>query len=140
MKLNLIMPAVLGVCLFPLQPNLVCAQAMWTPATSTEIDLAGQEVFNIRTNEGGFSPQQRAETVRERLIPILGIKNIHPDDVAVIQTVPDKYASIFVRHQLLIRVDDGLARANKTSSLSLANAWAAKLRQVLPQASVKQNH
>lgn len=96
--------------------------------------------MRIRTGAGGYTAEQRAEAVRERLVPILSMENLTPDDVAIRQTRPNQDAHIFVRDRLLITVDRTLTQANGGGDpYTLASAWAEKLRMVLPQVKGPQN-
>lgn len=110
-----------------------------TPTTSTIISLGGKQIMDIRTGAGGLTPQQRAEAVRERLIPILSITHLTPEDVRVQQPRPHQAASIYVRGHLLVTVDRTLARADGTKPFTLANRWAATLADVLPSVNARPN-
>jgi hypothetical protein len=103
--------------------------------TSTTIALAGQNIMRIRTGIGGYTAEERADAVRQRLIPILSLPHLRPSDVTVTMVNP-KLSDIFVRGILLLTVDETLARANRQSPEQLATVWAANLRQALPQSSV----
>ncbi|MBV9851829.1 MAG: hypothetical protein JO250_19350 [Armatimonadetes bacterium] len=100
--------------------------------TSTTISLAGQVVMRIRTGAGGYTAEQRADAVRTRLTPILSLQNLSANDVTV-QTLNPNQSNILVRGHLLLTVDRTLARANGMRPAQLAQAWAANLRQTIPQ-------
>ena len=98
------------------------------------ITLGGQIIMRIRTGAGGYTAVQRAEAVRERLVEILSQENLRPADVTVRQTRFRQDASIYVRDRLLITVDRTLSQANGNGDpAALANNWAQRLRNVLPQ-------
>lgn len=106
-----------------------------TAATGTDIDLAGQVVMRIRQGAGGYTAEQRADIIRTRLIPILSNANLRAEDITVSDSVSSP--TIYVAGQQLITIDWNLARYNKTTPMGLAQAWAANLRRVLPQAAAK---
>ncbi len=137
---------------FPLVPVLLAAgmlasssapaQTAAVPApvvTSTIISLGGRQIMNIRTGAGGYTPQQRADAVRDRLVPILSITNLTPADVQVQQKRAGQDASITVRGHLLITVDRTLAQANGMKPYALAQKWASALAAVLPQVNAHPN-
>ena len=100
--------------------------------TSTTISLAGQVVMRIRTGAGGYTAEQRADAVRTRLTPILSLPNLSASDVTVATPNPNQ-SNILVRGHLLLTVDRTLAQANGEKPAQLAQAWAANLRQAIPQ-------
>ena len=120
-------------------PSAVSAQASRPAVADTTISLGGRQIMNIRTGAGGYTARQRADAVRARLVPILSITNLTPEDVSVRQQRPGKDASIYVRGHLLVTVDRTLARANCARPFALADRWAAKLAAVLPQMDVRPN-
>ncbi len=103
--------------------------------TDTSITLNGQTVMRIRTGAGGYTAEQRADAVRNRLVPILSLRRLQPGDVTV-QLVNPNQSNILVRGRLLLTVDQTLAKANGEAPEQLAEAWAANLRETLPAASV----
>lgn len=115
------------------------------PATSASasgntVTFGGQILMRIRTGSGGFTAEQRADQVAQRLIPILSLKNLKPEDVTVTQTRKYQDATISVRGKLLVTVDKGLSQANGNNDPGdLARAWADNLRKVLPEISVQAN-
>ena len=100
--------------------------------TSTTISLAGEVVIRIRTGAGGYTAEQRADAVRTRLTPILSLPDLSAKDVTV-QTRNPNQSNILVRGHLLLTVDRTLALANGEKPVQLAQAWAAKLRETIPQ-------
>ncbi len=127
----------LGLC--ALSISLVAPVRAQAPAdaanTNTSIALDGQTVMRIRTGAGGYTAEQRADAVRHRLIPILSLRNLRPGDVMVEMINPNQ-SNIMVRGELLLTVDQTLARANGESPEQLAQAWAANLRRTLPASAV----
>ena len=103
--------------------------------TSTTIALAGQDIMRIRSGAAGFTPQQRAEAIRLRLIPIQSMKDLNADDVQV-AALPRGERAITVRGRLLATVDRELAAQNEASPAELADTWAGNLRSTLPETRV----
>ncbi len=134
---------------FPLISAFLAAMLAATPApaqsvpspvsASTVISLGGKQIMNIRTGAGGFTPQQRADAVSDRLVPILSITNLTPADVHVQQKRAGQDASITVRGHLLITVDRTLAQVNGMTPYALAEKWAGTLAAVLPQVNAHPN-
>lgn len=114
-------------------------------ASSYELDrqtitYSGQILFRIRTGVAGYTAEQRADAVRERLGPILALRNLVPKNVTVQQDHPYGDANIYVRDRLLITVDKTLAQANGNNDPGdLARQWADRMRSILPTVSVKQS-
>lgn len=104
------------------------------------ITYSGQILFRIRTGVAGYTAEQRADAVRERLGPILAMHNLVPKNVTVQQEKPYGDANIYVRDRLLITVDKSLAQANGNNDPGdLARQWADRMRSILPTVSVKQS-
>ncbi|WP_125205997.1 hypothetical protein [Capsulimonas corticalis] len=93
--------------------------------------------MDIRVGIDGCSPHQRADRVRRRLSPILGIADLRPSDVVVRRSRHGRDVSISVHRHLLVIVDNALARANGMKPRVLAAHWAATLSVVLPQVCVQ---
>jgi len=109
-------------------------------ADAGEITYSGNLLFRIRTAAGGYTAAQRAEAVKERLVPILSMQELHPSEIRVVQEKPKLDAAIYVRDRLLITVDPDMARANGNGDpLDLANVWAERVRRILPQVVNSEN-
>jgi hypothetical protein len=103
------------------------------------VTYSGQTLMRIRTAAGGYTAEQRAAAVQDRLQVILSTENLTPEDVVVKQTRRYQDASIYVRDRLLITVDKKLAQANGNNEPgALAAQWAERMRTILPTVSVKQ--
>ncbi len=102
-----------------------------------DIAIAGTVVMRMREGAGSYTPEQRAYIINQRLIPILSINRLHPNDVNVRSPRNEQYATIWVRNHLLVTVGEPLARANNTTPTALARVWAENLRDTLPKMSVK---
>jgi len=124
-----------------ISPNAAGAVAQGeTVRDGNTVTYSGQILMRIRTGAGGYTAEQRAEAVKERLGPILSLENLKPEEVTVRQERAKQDASIYVRDRLLITVDRTLARANGNGDPgALARAWADRLRGILPGVSVKQS-
>ncbi len=107
-----------------------------SPSSSTLISVSGEELFRIRAGAGGYTAAQRADKVRERLVPILSLPALKADDVVIRQSRPGQDAAIYVRGLLLVTVDRTLASANRAKPFALASHWADRLREVLPRVGV----
>jgi hypothetical protein len=104
------------------------------------LTYSGQTLFRIRTGGGGYSAEQRAEAVRERMVPILSLENLRPEEITVRQTRKYQDATIYVRDRLLITIDQEMARSNGNNDPgALAQQWAERMRRILPTVSVKQS-
>lgn len=102
-----------------------------THSSRTEINLGGEVIMRL-VGEAGQTAEQRANIIRERLIPILALDNLQAEDV-VLRAGPDMaYTSIYVRNHLLVTVTQGLARANNTTPENLARVYLERFRRILP--------
>ncbi len=137
MTFNQALAIILAILVLGFSPVSVRAQGEVTAATSTIISLGGKQIMNIRTGAKGFTAQQRADNVRDRLVTILSLTHLSAADVRVQgnRHRPKQDASIYIRHRLLITIDAGLAAANHTTQLALAEQWAAALTAILPEVS-----
>jgi hypothetical protein len=103
------------------------------------VTYSGQILMRIRTAAGGYTAEQRAAAVQDRLQEILSTENLTPEDIVVKQTRRYQDASIYVRDRLLITVDRKLAQSNGNNEPgALAAQWAERMRKILPTVSVKQ--
>ena len=138
--------AVIAVAALGLQSAAFAAPQATDPAaiendnTGGAVTFSGRLLMRVRTASGGYSADQRASEIEGRLVPILSLHNILPDDVTVEQTRPYQDAAIYVRGQLLVTVDKSLAQANGNNDPgALAREWADRMRRILPEVSVKSN-
>jgi hypothetical protein len=103
------------------------------------IAYSGSVLMRLRTNAGGYAPEQRADEVIERLRPILELPGLRSEDIRVSRDEISGEAMIFVRDLPLVTIDHALARANNTNSpILLAEEWAVQLRSVLPLVCTRQ--
>lgn len=108
------------------------AQAVESPS-NTDISLGGKVIMTIREGSGGYSASQRAEIIRRRLEPILRMPGIKPSEVTIRDNPEGPYASIYVRDRLLVTVTQDMARSNNSTPEVLAEMYAGRLRELLPQ-------
>ncbi len=125
-----------AVCLIALGGTAPVLAQETPPGTVT---YSGQILMRIRTGAGGYTAEQRAAAVQDRLQAILSTENLTPEDITVKQARRYQDASIYVRDRLLITVDRKLAQANGNNEPgALAAQWAERMRTILPTVSVKQ--
>ena len=98
-----------------------------------KIVVAGQLVAVPRVSAGGFTAQQRANQVNDRLAYILGYERLCPRDINA-KLAPGDSRAIMVGNKLLITVTPRDARANKTTVGKLTDEWLKRARSALPQA------
>lgn len=99
-------------------------------ATSNEVFVGGTVILRVREAAGGFSPEQRAASIQERVNRLLGTGPIQPSDVTVEPMGSE--AVVRVKGQLLFTADQQTAKLNQSTPMELANTWADHMRQVLP--------
>lgn len=103
-------------------------------SSRTEIILGGEVIMRL-VGEGGVSAEQRADIIRERLIPIMAMDDLQASDITLRQGPDMSYTSIYVRGNLLVTVTQALARSNKTTPEELAAIYLTRFRRILPQVS-----
>ncbi len=92
--------------------------------------IGGTPIMRVRVAAAGYSPQQRASAIQERLNRILAHGPIHPADITA--SAQGAEAVVRVKGRLLFTADRATARYNQATPLELANQWADHLRGVLP--------
>jgi len=98
--------------------------------------IIGQEVvLRVRFAAGGYSVEQRADIVTQRINRLLGSRVFDPSDVTV--AVRNKEYVVLMGDTLIITVDKETAAFNKTTPEKLANIWADNLRRVIPKAKAQ---
>lgn len=98
--------------------------------TSNAVLVGGTPIMRVRVASGGFSPEQRAAQIQERVNRFLGQGPIRPGEITV-QPAGNE-AVVQVKGQLLFTADWATARFNHSTPAQLANMWAAHMRDVLP--------
>lgn len=118
--------AALAVALALTAPALP-AQA---PSNSNAVFVGGTPIMRVRIASGGYSPEQRAAQIQERVNKFLGQGPIRESDITVQPSGNE--AVVLVKGQLLFTADWGTARFNHSTPMQLANMWADHMRGVLP--------
>ena len=103
--------------------------AAQTPNGNTVI-VGGTPIMRVRVAVAGYSPEQRAAQIQERLNQILAHGPIKPTDITV-EPLGNE-AVVQVKGKLLFTADWATARFNHATPMNLANQWAQHMRDVLP--------
>lgn len=96
--------------------------------------IAGFEIVHVRAGKNGRDPVSRTLVWDARNVEILSRTQSPPlrrTDTRVVNRNGHTYVT--VRKYVLLEVTPEDARAERTSVRSLANRWADRVRQVLPQ-------
>lgn len=95
--------------------------------------LVGQDVvLRIRFAAGGYTVQERAESVMLRINELLGAQPFDPNDVKVVQK--NKEWVVTIGNALIITADSATAKYNGSTPQQLATMWAKNLRIAIPKA------
>ena len=101
-------------------------------APPADLNLGGQTILTLHTSVGNLTPKERIDVIEQRLVRILGIPRITPDDVAV-YTPTGKPPVIYAVGRKLITVDAATAREEAAAPpLDVATIWAKRFQQILP--------
>jgi hypothetical protein len=103
-----------------------------TTDTSNLVLVGGTPILRVYEGAGGFTAEERATEIQERVNNLLGQGPITAKDVTVAMQGDD--AVVLVKGQLLFTAswqDADMAMANSTP-MDLANIWAARMRTILP--------
>jgi hypothetical protein len=100
------------------------------PSTSNAVFVGGTPIMRVRVPAGGFSPEQRAAAIQERVNEALSHGPIHASDITVEPSGNE--AVVLVKGHLLFTADWATARFNEATPMDLANQWADHMRMVLP--------
>ena len=117
--------ALTGACAFADDISTAVA-----PDTSNAVFVGGTPIYRVRVGGGGYTPEQRAVEIQDRVNDCLSIGPIMPEDITV-SPVGDEYA-VYVKGRLMLTADMATARYNQSTPYDLANRWAHHLREVLP--------
>ncbi len=99
-------------------------------STANAVFIGGTTIMRVRVAAAGYSAEQRASAIQERLNRILAQGPILPSDITVSPLGAE--AVVRVKDRLLFTADMATARYNQATPLALANQWADHLRAVLP--------
>lgn len=93
-----------------------------------EVSINGNVVLRLRVGAGGFTAEERALIIRQRLSDVVAV-GIEPSDVHA-GMVRDQPA-VLAGDAIIITADAEHARLNSTTQVELAEAWARNLAGVL---------
>ena len=99
-------------------------------SNASAVFIGGTPIMRVRVAAAGYSPEQRATAIQERLNRILAHGPIHSSDI--IASAQGAEAVVRVKGRLLFTADMATARYNQATPLELANQWADHMRAVLP--------
>jgi len=97
----------------------------------TSVFVGGTSIMRVRFASGGFTAEQRARSIQERVNRMLGQGPIDPSDITVAQVDPTD-AAVYVKGQLLFTADKATANFNSSTPIDLAQSWASTMRRLLP--------
>lgn len=101
-----------------------------THSNGNAVFVGGTPIMRVRVAAAGYTPEQRAAAIQERLNDILAHGPVRPADITV--AVQGGDAVVRVKGRLLFTADSATARFNQATPLVLANQWAQNMRAVLP--------
>ena len=99
-------------------------------ASANAVFVGGTCIMRVQVATAGFSREQRAAAIQERVNQILGNGTVAPTDVTV--EPAGNEATVNVKGKLLFTADWSTARYNHSTPTDLANTWADNMRRVLP--------
>jgi hypothetical protein len=99
-------------------------------STANAVFIGGTPIMRVRVAAAGYSTEQRASAIQERLNRILAHGPILPSDITVSPLGTE--AVVRVKGHLLFTADMATAHYNEATPLELANQWAGHMRAVLP--------
>ena len=113
--------------------SLFAGQAMASGITDTSnsVFVGGTPIYTVRVGGGGYTPEERADAIQQRVNECLGIGPIYPQDVTIEQ-FGGEY-TVNVKGRLVFTADSATARYNQSTPHELAHIWATHLRHVLPE-------
>ena len=112
------------------QPNDISSAS--SKYSSTSVFVGGTPIMRVRFGASGYTPEQRAAVIQDRVNNILSQGAILPADISV-QDLDRNDSAVYVKGKLLFTADAGTAKYNTTTAHALAMKWANTMRQVLPE-------
>jgi len=106
------------------------AMSMAEPSTSNAVFVGGTPIMRVRVAAAGFTPDQRASEIQQRVNDALSHGPIQPEDITVEPSGNE--AVVLVKGHLLFTADWATARFNNATPMNLADQWADHMRMVLP--------
>jgi hypothetical protein len=113
---------------------LLCALPLFS-SDPGDVIIGDEVVLRIRFPAGGYTVEQRADAVTQRINNVLGSRPFSPEDVRVAQQNGEWV--VMIGNELIITADGDTAKYNHSTPEELANTWAANLRRAIPQAKSK---
>jgi hypothetical protein len=117
-------PAAIGLVL------LTVGWGAQAASNANAVFIGGTPIMRVRVAAGGYSPEQRASAIQERLNRILAHGPIRSSDITIDPLGAE--AVVRVKGRLLFTADMATARYNEATPMELANQWADHMRAVLP--------
>lgn len=107
-----------------------------TPANAFDMArkavISSQLMFVPRVDSGGFTAQERADLVNDRICSIIGTESIAARNIHLKQV--GSCVAIMVGKSLLYTVTPEDAHANNTRSvMALAKRWLKNIQEALPE-------
>lgn len=100
-------------------------------SSSNDVFVGGTPIMRVRVAAGGYTPDQRASEIQQRVNDALSHGPVLADDITV-EPVGNEDV-VRVKGDLLFTADWATARYNDATPLDLANQWADRMRMVLPK-------
>lgn len=100
-------------------------------AESVDVMMAGSVWIRMRCPAGGYTAQQRAAIVQNRVNDLLVLGGFDLDTLRV--EIKGADAVLRAAGKVLVTVDEPTARANNTTPELLAHIWAARFRDIYPR-------
>jgi hypothetical protein len=98
-------------------------------ADARRLTLGGVTVLQFRVASGGFTPEQRASKLQDRVVEILSHPELGPKDVRVVPGKGGHSATITVGPLLFVTVTEADARATRSTPEKLAATWTENFRK-----------
>jgi hypothetical protein len=106
-------------------------------ADARRLTLGGITVLQFRVASGGFTPEQRASKLQDRVVDILSHPELQPKDVHEVPGKGGHSATVMVGPLLLVTVTQADAQATQSTPEKLAMTWAENFRQAYAAARPK---
>ncbi|GBD29901.1 hypothetical protein HRbin32_00993 [bacterium HR32] len=114
--------------------SIVATGAAWAQVEDPNVGaiyLCNEVALRIRVPAGGLSVDQRREAVRLRIVRAYATEAVTASNIRLSPQGNDWV--IAVGRTTLLTVTEADARANGTTTAALAQAWAARLRDLMPR-------
>jgi hypothetical protein len=102
----------------------------YTNTNASAVFLGGTPIFRVRVAGGGYTIEERAATIQQRLNDILSTGPIFPTDITTGPVGAEE--AVYVKGKLIFTADLATAKFNDATPTDLANQWAQNLRNILP--------